>query len=124
MKYFRRIIEKDMQEEEIRNTSVNVNGFISQAVDFQDKLVQLQKEILKVVQMQTGFWRELEKKNSNIQRLLSYGEKITKQFDFIKGIYDGLYEMSPNHITLLSVYGNYVKEVLNDDLSAQKILEK
>lgn len=32
--------------------------------------------------------------------------------------------MNPNHIKCLEIYGNFLKDIVNDDVEGQRILEK
>ena len=39
-------------------------------------------------------------------------------------MYKRLIEMNPNHIRCLTIYGNFLKEIVNDELEGARILEK
>ena len=39
-------------------------------------------------------------------------------------LFKKLNDMNPNHIKCLEIYGNFLKEIVNDDVEGQRILEK
>ena len=122
-KNFRNLIEKKMVEDDIRNSDsreIDVN----QIVDFRERFVSFQTEIAKSVNMQLDFWRELEQENPNVQKLLYLGSKITVQADTVKSLYTKLYELNPNHIKMLEMYGNFLRNILNDRFESQKLFDK
>src|SRR5690349_11854860 len=119
----RNIVEKEMIEDDIRNTDSRVVD-VNIIVTFQEKLVALQAEIGKAVNMQLDFWRELEQTHPNVQKLLSLGSKITIQGDIVKTSYTKLSELNSNHIRMLKLYGNFLKDILHDKFEAQRVLEK
>lgn len=70
------------------------------------------------------FWRELLEESPDIQKLQSLGSKITNAVDTTKDQFKKLMEMNSNHIKCLEIYGNFLKEVVNDDAEGNKTLEK
>jgi len=120
---YRNIIEKEMEEDEIRNTN-NKELDVKLLVQFQDQYVTLQSEIHKAVNQQLEFWRELEQINPNVQKLLSLGSKITAQADIVKTQYSKLHEINSNNLKMLNMYGNFLKDIMNETFESQRILEK
>src|SRR4051794_16257438 len=112
-----------MMDAEIRN-STGKNIDISQVVEFQDKMKHLEEEIYKVVVMQINFWKELNKTHSNARKLLFLAEDITKKNDSIKAFYISLCNLNSSHIRMLEFYGNFLNDILNDNLEGPKLLEK
>lgn len=70
------------------------------------------------------FWRELLEENPDIQKLQNLGSKITNTVENTNELFKKLTEMNPNHIKCLEIYGNFLKEIVNDDIEGQRILEK
>jgi len=119
----RSIIERELIEIDIRNTDsrgIDVNSI----VHFQEKFVSVQGEIGKAVNMQLDFWRELEQTTPNVQKLLFLGSKITIQADVVKTAYKKLLEINGNNIKMLQMYGNFLKDIMNDNFEAQRVIEK
>jgi len=110
--------EADLRNSDSRGIDVNMVVF------FQQKFVAFQSEIGKSVNMQMGFWRELEQSNPNVQKLLALGSKITIQAETVTTTYSKLIEINPNHVGILRVYGNFLKDIMNDIIESQRVLEK
>jgi hypothetical protein len=56
-----------------------------------------------------------------LQRL---GSKITNTVEKNGDLFQKLMGMNSNHIKTLEIYGNYLREIVNDDGEGQRILEK
>lgn len=112
-----------MIDSEIRSSG-GKNVDINQVVEFQDKMNDLEDKIYKVVTTQIEFWKDLKQKHSNSRKLLALAEELTKQNDSIKVSYNDLYQINPAHIRMLQVYGNFVKNILNDNIEGLRLLEK
>lgn len=112
-----------MKENDVRNSDsrgIDVNTIVR----FQESFVSLQTEVSKSVRMQLEFWRELEQTSPNVQQLLLLGSKITIQAELVKQAYSSLSEINSNHHRMLSIYGNFLKDIMNDTFEAQRIIEK
>ena len=120
---YRNIIEKEMEEDEIRNTN-NKDLDVKLLVQFQERYVTLQTEISNAVLQQLEFWRELDQMNPNVQKLLFLGSKITIQAETVKSEYSKLYEINSNNLKMLNMYGNFLKDIMNDTFESQRIIEK
>ena len=112
-----------MLDEESR-ISENKMLDILQLMEFQEKFSTLQSQIFDAVVAQLKFWSELRRFNCNVQRLLALGGKTIKFKELARQSYVKLMELNKNHIKLLEVYGNFLKEVLNDTSESKTILEK
>jgi hypothetical protein len=112
------MIENDLRNAESRGVDVNV------IVHFQNKFVLFQSAIEKSVNLHLDFWRELLEENPDIQKLQNLGSKITNTVETTAEQYKKLNEMNPNHIRCLEIYGNFLKDIVNDDIEGQRILEK
>ncbi len=113
-----------MRDAEIRGSGDMKGIDINQVIEFQEKFVQLQENIAEMVKMRIIFWKELQQQNSKVPKLMAFGAKITKQTEITEKLYNRLYEVNPNHLKMLDLYGNYVHEVLTDTINGRKILEK
>ena len=112
------MIENDKANNESKGVDVNI------IVHFQNKFVGFQTVIEKSVNLHLEFWRELYEENPDIQKLQNLGSKITNTVEETADIFKKLNEMNPNHVRCLDIYGNYLKEIVNDDVEGQRILEK
>ena len=121
---YRQIIEKEMMDAEIRGSGDLKGIDINQVIEFQGKFIQLQENIAEMVKMRIIFWKELQQDNSKVPKLMAFGAKITKQANITEKLYNRLYEVNPNHLKMLDLYGNYLVEVLTDTINGHKILEK
>lgn len=120
---YKNVIEEEMIENDARNSEskgVDVNII----VDFQNKFVDFQAAVENAVDLHLEFWRELLENNPDIQKLQSLGSKITHSFEETSAEFRKLNEINPNHIKMLQIYGNYLKDVMNDDVEGQRTLEK
>ena len=52
------------------------------------------------------------------------GSKITNWVETTNDLFKKLTEMNSNHIKCLEIYGNFLKEIVNDDIEGARILEK
>jgi len=112
------MIENDVLNNETKGVDVNV------IVHFQNKFVLFQNAIEKSVNLHLEFWRELLEENPDIQKLQNLGSKITNTVESTSDLFKKLNDMNPNHIRCLEIYGNFLKEIVNDDSEGPRILEK
>ena len=120
---YKNVIEEEMIENDARNSEskgVDVNVL----VDFQNKFVDFQAAVENDVDLHLEFWRELLENNPDIQKLQSLGAKITHSFEQTSGEFKKLNDINPNHIKMLQIYGNYLKDIVNDEVEGQRTLEK
>ena len=107
----------------MRNTDsrgIDVNSI----VHFQETYLSLQSEIGKAVNLQLDYWRDLEQTNPNVQKLLYLGSRITVQADLVREAYSKCYNINSNNIRMLKMYRNFLKDIMNDNFEAQRVLEK
>ena len=114
----REMIENDQKYSDSKEIDVNV------IVHFQNSFVEFQSDIEKSVNLYLSFWRELLETSPDIQKLQSLGSRITNQVEATNTQFRKLSEMNPNHIKCLQIYGNFLKDIVNDYQEGQKILEK
>ena len=112
------MIESDLISNEIKGVDVNA------IVEFENKLVIFQTVIEKAVNLHLEFWRELLEETPDIQKLQILGSKITSIVEETNQFYKRLNESNQNHLRCLEIYGNFLKEIVNDEIEAKKILEK
>ncbi|KAM3130308.1 hypothetical protein pb186bvf_017604 [Paramecium bursaria] len=120
---YKNLIEEEMQENDQRaqeNKGIDVNMMVI----FQNKFVTFLGSIEKSVTLHMEFWRELLEENPDIQKLQSLGSKITNTVESTNDFFKVLNDMNPNHIKCLQIYGKFLKEIVNDDVEGQRILEK
>eukprot|EP00331_Platyophrya_macrostoma_P019490 CAMPEP_0176470080 /NCGR_PEP_ID=MMETSP0127-20121128/40245_1 /TAXON_ID=938130 /ORGANISM="Platyophrya macrostoma, Strain WH" /LENGTH=784 /DNA_ID=CAMNT_0017864311 /DNA_START=1009 /DNA_END=3359 /DNA_ORIENTATION=- len=120
---YKNIIEEEMIEYDIRTTE-SKGMDVNIIVHFQNKFVLFQNFIEKAVNYHLDFWRELLEDSPDIQKLQNLGSKITNQVEVTRTQFKVLNEMNPNHIKCLQIYGNFLKDIVNDDQEGQRILEK
>ena len=112
-----------MMEAEILNNE-NKNVDVMAVVYFQNKYEEFLSAIGKSVNLHNEFWRELLEEKPDIQKLQNLGSKITNSIETVMSLNKQLVEVNPNNIKCLEIYGNYLKEVVNDDTEGARILEK
>lgn len=71
--------------------------------------------IEKSVSFHLEFWNKLLEEQPDIQKLLHLGSKITNTVEHTAELFEQLQEMNPNHIKCLEMYGNFLKEIVNDE---------
>lgn len=117
------IIEEEMIEYDLR--SIEAKGLdVNIIVDFQNKYVIFQSNIEKAVNIHLDFWCELLEISPDIHKLQSLGSRITNQVELSSGQFRKLNEMNPNHIKCLTIYGNFLKDIVNDDQEGLRLIEK
>ena len=112
------MIDEDTRNSETKGIDVNI------IVYFQTKFVEFQLSIEKSVNLHLDFWKELLEISPDIQKLHLLGNKITKNVETTTEKFKKLSDINPNHIKFLTIYGNFLKDIVNDDIEGQKILEK
>jgi PAS domain S-box-containing protein len=112
------IIENDQKHIELKGIDVNL------IVDFENKFVDFQTAIEAAVESHLDFWRELLENNPEIQKLQTLGSYITKSLEAAERQYERLCAINPNHVKMLKIYGNFLKEVVHDENEGQRILDK
>jgi len=102
------MIEQDGRSD---NKSVNVN----QIVHFQNNFVVFLSAIEKSVTLHLEFWRENLEEVPDIQKLQNLGSKITNTVEEATDLYNKLNSNNQTpHIKCLEIYGNFLKEIVND----------
>lgn len=121
---YKLIIEEEMIEMDMRHNN-DVNGMdVNQMVLFQNNYVKFTGTIEKAVKLHHEFWKELLEESPDIKKLENLGSSITRIVEDSKKQYDVLNELNPNHQKCLEMYGKFLKDVVNDDTSGQRILER
>jgi len=120
---YKNIIEEEMIENDARNSEtkgVDVNIIVY----FQNKFVEFQAIIEKAVELHLDFWRELLEANPDIQKLQGLGSHITHSVEETAEQFRRLNDINPNHIKMLQIYGNFLKDIVNDENEALRVIEK
>lgn len=120
---YKNLIEEEMIDNDSRNSEskgVDVNII----VHFQNKFVDFQSVVEKAVDLHLDFWRELLEHNPDIHKLQMLGSEITHSVEETSDHFRRLNDINPNHIKMLQIYGNFLKDIVNDDAEGQRILEK
>lgn len=112
------IIEEDSKNSETKGIDVNVIWH------FQNSFVDFQAALENAVELHLEFWRELLENNPGIYKLQSLGSMITHSVEEIGERYKKLNDINPNHIKMLQSYGHFLKNIVNDDVEGQRVLEK
>jgi PAS domain S-box-containing protein len=112
------IIDDDSKTSETKGIDVNI------IVHFQNMFVAFQAALENAVELHLDFWRELLEANPGIYKLQSLGSMITHSVEEISERYKKLNDINPNHIKMLQSYGQFLKNIVNDDVEGQRVLEK
>jgi len=112
------IIDDDSKTSETKGIDVNI------IVHFQNMFVAFQAALENAVELHLDFWRELLEANPGIYKLQSLGSMITHSVEEIGERYKKLNDINPNHIKMLQSYGQFLKNIVNDDVEGQRVLEK
>ncbi|EAR83935.1 PAS domain S-box protein (macronuclear) [Tetrahymena thermophila SB210] len=120
---YKHLIEEELIEGDLRgqeNKGIEVNNIVT----FQNKLVVFLNAIEKSVSFHLEFWNKLLEEQPDIQKLLQLGSKITNTVENTSDLFEQLQEMNPNHIKCLEIYGNFLKEIVNDEQEGVRVIEK
>lgn len=120
---YKNLIEEEMIEVDAR-TSESKGVDVNVIVHFQNRFVEFQGIIENAVELHLDFWRELLESNPDIQKLQGLGSRITHSVEETSENFRKLNDINPNHIKMLQIYGNFLKDIVNDDAEGQRILEK
>jgi hypothetical protein len=112
-----------MTENELRNSELK--GFdVMVMVNFQQNFVIFESSIYDAVEGHLDFWRGLLEENPDIQKLQVLGNRISKLTEACATQFKGLNEMNPNNIKCLEMYGNFLRDIVNDEIEGGRILER
>ena len=112
------MIENDLTLNE--NKGIDVQSIVS----FENDMVLFQTSIEKSVNLYLEFWIELLEDNPDINKLQNLGSKITFNIEKTAEMFKILNDSNQNHIRCLDIYGNFIKNIINDDNEGQKYLDK
>jgi PAS domain S-box-containing protein len=112
------IIDSDNKISENKGVNVNI------IVDFENKFVDFQTVIGNSVELHLDFWRELLENTPEIQKLQTLGSMITRSVEETNKHFKILTTINPNQVKMLKTFGNFLKDIVNDESEAAKILEK
>ena len=116
-------IETEIKEREIRR--LETSGLdIPYLVRFRESCYNLGTLISKSVELHHQFWTELKERRPLIKKIQNIGSKITENLDKCRKCYQTISQMNPNHFKTLTIFGNFIKFVLNDDDESKKLLDK
>ena len=118
------IIEDEMAEADMRANNEMGSMDVNQMVQFQNLFVVFLETIDRAVRLHLDFWRELTEEGPDILKLESLGSSITKIVEDSRKQFDQMNELNSNHQRCLEIYGRFLKEVVNDEISGQRILER
>ncbi|EGR33302.1 PAS domain S-box family protein [Ichthyophthirius multifiliis] len=111
------IIENDQKGGEGKSVDVN------KIVLFQKEFINFQHLIARSVQLHLDFWRELLEENPEIQKIQQTGQQITQTVEQVNEKFQKLKEIYSQHIKCLEIYGNFLKNIVNDNQEGDKILD-
>ncbi|CAD8089763.1 unnamed protein product [Paramecium primaurelia] len=123
MYHYKNIIQqklKDMEQKTNENKGIDVNGIMV----FQNTFIIFLNAVEKTVNYHIEYWRELLETNPDILKLKVVGSKITKKLEQTMIQYQKLQELNSNHIKFLTIYGNFLKEIVNDEDESNRILDR
>ncbi len=118
----KKIIEQDMVDLDNLNNETKVD--VNVIVEFQSRLIKFETALEESVDLYQEFWSEVSEISPEIHKLNSLGSKITSSVKIVALQYKKLEELNANQVKLLTMYGFYLKDIVNDDLQGDKILEK
>jgi len=121
---YKNVIETEMIANDVRNTELKGGIDVNLVVDFQNKFMYFQELIETSVELHLDFWKELLEQNPEIQKLQSLGTQITTSVDQTFNQFKALTKINSNQIKMLQMYGYYLRDIINDEIEGQLVLEK
>ena len=91
---------------------------------FESLYVDFELEIENSTSCCLEFWKELLKKNIDVNRLHNYGVQLSGIFVKITKIVDSLNAIYPQHIGMLKTYSLYLREVMNNESQALELYSR
>ncbi|EAR98621.2 PAS domain S-box protein (macronuclear) [Tetrahymena thermophila SB210] len=119
---FANLIEDEIKDSD-EKTGDTRNVDVNKIVLFQKRFIEFQEIIDKSVQLHLDFWKELLEENPEIQKIENMGSKITSTVEQVKDQFQRLRDIYSNHIKCLEIYGYFLKDIVNDDIEGEKILD-
>lgn len=120
---YRNIIEDEMIDSDIRGSEakgLDLNIIIT----YQNKFIDFVNNIEKAVNFHLDFWRELLEENPDIEKLQNLGSRLTHQVDISSENFQKLVQINPNNVRTMQIYGNFLREIINDDHQGKVLLDK
>lgn len=120
---YKKLIEEELVEDDIRmseNKGLDVNMIVNHQAIFDA----FQAALKNGMELKLNIWREMLEDNPSSSKLQSLGFMIHHAIGEIRRLYKKLSDINPNHIRTLESYGHFLKDIVNDDLEGQKLLEK
>jgi hypothetical protein len=85
---------------------------------FNEHLLQQEEESLALTDLYLAYWEELTDQNSSLPKLQSLLRGIKQSKKHLAEVVEGALGIFPNHVRVLFLYKNLLKEVANDYLGA------
>ena len=98
--------------------------YVTDMVDFADQFAAFTLTIEKAVVYHYDFWRELLEPTPEILKLDLLAMKITNIITHIENMYKDLIALNSNNIKCNLLYGEFQKQILNDDTNSQELIDK
>ena len=120
---FGKTIEVDLVNEDEKlaeERGVDYNSLVT----FNDGYAKFKKNIMKACKYHRKFYEEIEEKTPDIFRIYTYGQKLMREKDLIRRMFEDLCMISPNHQRSIKLYSKFLEIVLNDSESSNAIQEK
>ena len=119
---YEQTIEREMKETDL-SWSESSGMYVTDMVDFADKFAIFTLTIEKAVVYHYDFWRELLEPTPEILKLDLLAMKITNIIVHIENLYKELILLNPNNIKCNLLYGEFQKQILNDE-NSQELIDK
>ena len=121
--YYIRIIERQIQESDGKmkdGVQIDVQGLM----EYQTNSGLFNQLIVKCYEYYYSFWSQLAHDEPNLLQIKQLGEKILKTNAELKTSYDNMVNSMAQQPRVMTMYGNFLKLVVNDPEEAEKMLGK
>ncbi|EGR31213.1 PAS domain S-box family protein, partial [Ichthyophthirius multifiliis] len=117
-----------IQDDLIKKETIINEGYGNFQADsmafYQNQLELLILQIKNTVDLYIQFWKQIIQDSPDVQKAVCLGYQIGKSFEHCQNIYKELQQIDSNNIKCIEVYGNFLLNVINDEVEGQKLIEK
>jgi GTP1/Obg family GTP-binding protein len=120
-------VQESFRDKNLKERSSEYSQFFSKqrlVLLYNAKYALFEKQMNESVNLHIDFWNELLDKTPDINKLHNFGNQILNINKKLEDTYKVLNNLDSNNIRCSEIYATYMKEIRNDESSANMIFEK
>lgn len=120
---FIRQVEHEMIEAELRKREISHIDVVG-LIEYQKRFAEFNQLLGEAFESYSAFWTQLASNKPVVKTVKRLGTKIIHTNQSIKTTFDLMMERTGNQVKTITLYGNYMKLVVNDIEESDKILSR